>query len=323
MTTWPAPASIAWNVARACSRGIEGPCAHCLAHAGTWPALGGELSTMELLHVADELAQWPAPPRLTLSGGDPLGREDLETLVTQATRRGIEVSVATPGGRLSSRRAESLASAGLASLAISLASSDDARHAALAHPGATLDVALAAAARWSATGRPLAVATLVNAGALAGDGADLRALANRARDLGAQRLDVVFPPAGSRRGPLRELTPAESDAAAAVLAEIADIPLSIRSPARCECGLASCRISPDGKLTAGAFTNDVFGDVRRAPILDSWRERHSPKGEQPSPEGEQPSPEGEQPSPEGGQSRQATFEFTAAPVKPSRKSPRS
>ena len=272
----PAPLVVHWSITRSC----PGPCAHCLACSGAWPAIGGELSTMECLHVAEELGTWDAPPLLSLSGGDPLAREDLETIAAHATKRGVRVVVGTPGARLSDRRLASLAASGVVGLEISLTSLDPKRHASLSHSGATLEQGLAAAARCVGSGMPVAIRMLARAGALA----DLRDIAMHAAGLSAIRLDVIFPPpsglfppAGARGQALRELSAEESGATRAAVAEIerslaGRLPLRVIShPSRCECDQPSCHISPEGKLSACAFLDVTFGDLRRESVLSAWR----------------------------------------------------
>lgn len=275
-TARPAPLVVHWSITRSCS----GPCAHCLACSGAWPAIGGELSTMECLHVVDELGTWNARPLLALSGGDPLAREDLETIAGHATKRGVRVVVGTPGARLSERRLASLASSGVVGLEISLTSLDPKRHASLSHSGATLEQSLAAASRCVASGMPVAIRMLARAGALA----DLRDIAMHAVELGAIRLDVILPPpsglftpAGTRGQALRELSAEERDATLAAVAEFETslagrLPLRVIShPSRCECDQPSCHISPEGKLSDCAFLDATFGDLRRESVLSAWR----------------------------------------------------
>ena len=58
-----------------------------------------ELPTNEACRLIDQIASFPKPPTLVLSGGDPLARQDIFQLIEHATRVGLRVNVrlvATP-----------------------------------------------------------------------------------------------------------------------------------------------------------------------------------------------------------------------------------
>jgi AdoMet-dependent heme synthase len=84
------PFIVIWEVTRACALA----CLHCRAEAIP------DRSPVELTHdegrrLLDEIASFgPPSPLLVLTGGDPFERPDLEQLVTEATQRGIPVSLA-------------------------------------------------------------------------------------------------------------------------------------------------------------------------------------------------------------------------------------
>ncbi|MCP4192527.1 MAG: TIGR04053 family radical SAM/SPASM domain-containing protein [Planctomycetaceae bacterium] len=88
------PMIVFYEVTRAC--GLV--CKHCRACAQTHsdPA---ELSKQDAFGLIDQLAQFPQPPMLVLTGGDPLCRADIYELINYATVCGLEVSItpsATP-----------------------------------------------------------------------------------------------------------------------------------------------------------------------------------------------------------------------------------
>ncbi|SFF97823.1 pseudo-rSAM protein/SPASM domain protein [Halopelagius inordinatus] len=105
---------VVWNVTRQCNL----YCDHCYAGADLDPA-PGEFSTAEATRFIDELAAYGVPV-LLFSGGEPLVRDDLETLVAHASDRGIRPVLSTNGTLLTADRARSLRDAGLSYAGVSV-----------------------------------------------------------------------------------------------------------------------------------------------------------------------------------------------------------
>jgi pyrroloquinoline quinone biosynthesis protein E len=82
-----------------------------------------ELDTGQWLRVIDEAADLGVV-QMHLSGGEPLARPDLETLVTRASDRAVYSNLITSGLGLTPARAEALASAGLNSVQLSVQGHD-------------------------------------------------------------------------------------------------------------------------------------------------------------------------------------------------------
>lgn len=84
------PLLLFWEMTRACPLA----CAHCRAHAQPTPA-PGELSTEEGLRFLRDVAGFGSPsPILVMTGGDPLARADLFTMLEQAKSQGTRVALA-------------------------------------------------------------------------------------------------------------------------------------------------------------------------------------------------------------------------------------
>ena len=98
---------VVWNLTRRCNL----YCEHCYAGADR-DAAPGELTTAEGKHLLDELADYGVPVVL-FSGGEPLVREDLETLVAHAADVGIRPVLSTNGTLVTPDRAAALRDAGL------------------------------------------------------------------------------------------------------------------------------------------------------------------------------------------------------------------
>lgn len=91
----PTPGSAArviWQATRACERA----CVDCPMASDQWRD-PGELSTIEAMLLLNRLRARGCE-LLSVTGGDPLRREDLDQLVRHASRLGMEVEVWLPGG---------------------------------------------------------------------------------------------------------------------------------------------------------------------------------------------------------------------------------
>ena len=85
---------------------------------------GDELSTTEVQALLDDVAALGHGTLVVLTGGEPLLRKDLETLIRHGSALGLPMVVGTNGMLLSERRVRSLKSAGVLGLGISLDSLD-------------------------------------------------------------------------------------------------------------------------------------------------------------------------------------------------------
>jgi radical SAM protein len=103
-------------------------CQHCRACAQA-ERNPGELSTDDALRLIDQLASFPDPPLLVLTGGDPLKRADLYQLIKRAKRSGLDVSI-TPSATplVTSAAIHRLRDAGIGRMAISIDGADAATH---------------------------------------------------------------------------------------------------------------------------------------------------------------------------------------------------
>jgi len=104
---------ISWNVTRACNQ----KCLHCYRDAGAADA--NELDTDEGVALIGEIAR-AGFKVLVLSGGEPLLRQDIGTLIAAAGERGLRPVLGTNGTLLSRDVARKLKRAGLVRAGISL-----------------------------------------------------------------------------------------------------------------------------------------------------------------------------------------------------------
>ncbi len=147
-----------WEVTRACDL----RCRHCRACAIP-DRDPDELTTAEAFDVIDQVAEL-APGALVLTGGDPLKRPDLLSIVRVAVRRGIPVALApsvTPLLTLDALRR--LAAAGAGRIALSLDGSDAAMHDGMRGTPGAFAATLRAIAGVRVTGIPLQLNTSLDA----------------------------------------------------------------------------------------------------------------------------------------------------------------
>ncbi|TDA30688.1 MAG: radical SAM/SPASM domain-containing protein [Archaeoglobi archaeon] len=108
------PFIVFWELTRACMLA----CKHCRAKA-IRNRNPNELSKEECFRVLDEIASF-SRPMLVFTGGDPLMREDLGEIVSQASKK-FRVSIAFSGTEKASKdRLEELKNAGVSRIAISI-----------------------------------------------------------------------------------------------------------------------------------------------------------------------------------------------------------
>ena len=209
-----APRRVYWELTRACDLA----CRHCRAEAAPEPD-PTELTAPEGLALIDRLARFGAPlPHLVLTGGDPLKRPDLFTLIAAARARGFGVSVApsaTP--LLTPRMIARLAAADVEAISLSLDGSDAARHDALRCVPGCFDRTVAAALACAVAGMPFQVNTLVCEETLV----DLAAIHAVAAGLGAARWSLFFLVAVGRGTVLRPITAAACERLFEMLLDLA------------------------------------------------------------------------------------------------------
>jgi len=103
-------------------------CKHCRACAQTH-AHPDELSTQASLSLIDQLTEFPEPPMLVLTGGDPFCRDDIFQLIEYATQAGLETSITPSATPLVTHEAiGQLRNSGVHRMAISIDGADAKTH---------------------------------------------------------------------------------------------------------------------------------------------------------------------------------------------------
>ncbi len=151
------PFVVFYEVTQACDLA----CQHCRACAQP-TRHSAELTTRHALQLLGQFAQFPSPPLVVLTGGDPLKRDDVCDLVRHGVQAGLEVAMtpsATPLVTPAALRA--LRDAGLSRLAVSLDGADAETHDGLRGVTGSYDRTLEILADARQAGLPLQVNTTV------------------------------------------------------------------------------------------------------------------------------------------------------------------
>ena len=198
------PMLVYWETTLSCPLA----CRHCRATAmpDRDPT---ELTTAEGLTMLDRIMGFGRPyPHVVFTGGDPLRRPDLETLIAAATERGIGASLApaaTP--EMTRERLAALKAAGVQTMSFSIDGSDAARHDGFRGVPGTFDATITAVGWAHEVGLPLQVNTLVTDETLA----DLPAVYDLMLTLGIIRWSLFFLITTGRGTALREVSPVEGE----------------------------------------------------------------------------------------------------------------
>jgi AdoMet-dependent heme synthase len=133
------PLHVAWEITRRCNAN----CVHCSSNSGPDIQDPQEFSTAEALGIIDQLAD--ADVRvLAFSGGEPLLRSDVLTLIKHAAGRGLITNVCTNGALVNDSMARGLKDMGLHSVTVSLDGACAETHDNLRHYPGLFDHAVAA-----------------------------------------------------------------------------------------------------------------------------------------------------------------------------------
>ena len=292
------PLNVYWEVTNACALA----CKHCRAMAVPTPP-PGELSTEEGLAFLRSLRGFQegggALPNLVLTGGDPLARPDLLTLVDEAVAQGISTAVtpsATP--KLTREVLAELHAHGVSAFGSSLDGSTAARHDGIRGVAGCYEKTLQAAKWVAELGVPLQINTLVAKETME----DLPAVAELLKSLGIARWSLFFLISVGRGTGLEPVTAPEAERILEWLAERShDLPYVVsttEAPFYRRVLLASARasdgqrpskeraapagavrdghgvvfVSSRGEVCPSGFLPVAAGNVKKQSIVELYRE---------------------------------------------------
>ncbi len=207
------PQRVYWEVTRACDLA----CRHCRADATPSPH-PLELNTGEALTLLGQLAAADPSPHVVLTGGDPLKRADLFTLIAAGRDLGLHISVSPSATPLMTPTVIGrLKEAGVEAISLSLDGSTAERHDAFRGVPGTFERTLEAGRVAATVDLPVQVNTLVAEETVD----DLPALYRLSAELGAARWSLFFL-VGVGRGTV--LSPVSPDACEGIMRWAAGLP---------------------------------------------------------------------------------------------------
>jgi len=274
---------VSWNTTNACNLA----CRHCYRDAGV--KAGQELSTEEGKNLIDEIAK-AGFKIMIFSGGEPLMREDIHTLVRHAVQRGLRPVFGTNGTLINPKEAARLKQSGAMAMGISLDSVDPDSHDRFRGAAGAWQKAVEGMAACREAGLPFQVHTTVvdwnydeiekitdfavQSGAVAhhvfflvpaGRGADIEA-----ESLRAERYEKLLQRIMEKQKQVAiELKPTCAPQFMRIARQLG---VDTRFSKGCLAGTAYCIISPVGNVQPCAYLEVSAGNVRETPFSEIWRD---------------------------------------------------
>ena len=285
------PLTVSWNLTQRCNLS----CAHCYIDAGAKADKTGELDADEALRVLGQIAEVNPQAVLILTGGEPLLRQDIYSLIRASREHGFWTVLGSHGGMLGAEVADKLVEAGLKGVGVSVDSVQAVEHNRFRGIAGAWENTIAALRVMRDKGLPFLIETTVtrfNKGRL-------REMAAFAVEQGATSLNVFFLVPTGRGANLNDLTPAEYEEALGVLVglqeELAGTLLVNAKCAPhyrralwehdpdskfvrtfhgggCPAGTYYCRITPQGDVTPCPYMPLPVGNLRQASFATLWRD---------------------------------------------------
>lgn len=277
------PRVVAWEVTKECNLA----CRHCKADARdiararhsderSQPRL--ELTTSEAVAFIESISRFR--PLIIFTGGEPLLRSDLDTLIEHAARLDLRTALATNGLLIDERKARSLKEDGLSAVSVSVDSADAEAHDSVRGVIGAHDGALKAAKAMAKAG----VSVQINTTVTKANVSTLPAIKDMVRASGADAWHLFFlVPTG--RGDVSDLVPTrEYYEALSWLEELenAQNDISLRPTCApqyrlhegrrgCLAGVSYAFISCDGTVQPCGYLPVDVGNIRRRSFAEIWQ----------------------------------------------------
>jgi radical SAM protein with 4Fe4S-binding SPASM domain len=286
---------IAVNLTRRCNL----RCAHCYLDAATLEhGSDDELGTEEVRALLDEIAQRSTETMVVLTGGEPLLRQDLETLLTQGSKLGLFMVVGSNGMLLTDKRVQSLKAAGAMGIGISLDSLDHEYHNEFRGSPKAWQKTMSG----METCRRHGLAFQIHFSVTENNAHEVQAMIDFARASGAWVLNFFFLVCTGRGESMTDISPARYEQVLNQILEAQEQSQDLIIRARCAphfqrvahqrnpdslltraegydgssciAGTHYCRITPEGGVTACPYIDDEVGNLREESFSKIWD--HSP-----------------------------------------------
>ncbi len=282
---------IAINLTRRCNLA----CDHCYMDAETRESgSDSELTTTEVKGLLDQVCSRTNETMVVLTGGEPLLRKDLETLVAHGSRLGLAMVIGTNGVMLDEERVISLKAAGAMGVGISLDSLNPAHHDAFRGCSGSWERTLNGMEACRKHELPFQVHFSVTEK----NAHEVDAMIDFTRAVGAHILNIFFLVCTGRGESMSDITPARYEQVLHQLVEAQKHSSDLIIRARCAphykrvayqldpespltraqgyegggclAGIHYCRITPEGGITACPYIPIEEGNIRNTPFWEIW-----------------------------------------------------
>jgi radical SAM protein with 4Fe4S-binding SPASM domain len=204
--------AVSWNLTQRCNL----VCAHCYLSAAPGAATAGELTTVECRQIMADIARVNPGVFLILTGGEPLLRKDIFDLAAASRDHGFTVVLGTNGVLLREKQARQLRAAGVQGASLSLDSTDPGRHDRFRHLPGAWHGAIRATEALRGEGLDFSLHMSVTDWNVA----EIPAMIDLARTLGARVLNFFFLVRTGRGERLTDITPAQYESILTYLARV-------------------------------------------------------------------------------------------------------
>lgn len=284
---------LAINLTRRCNL----RCAHCYLDAKSLShGANDELRTAEVYRILDDVAELNNGTMVVLTGGEPLMRKDLESIIKHGTDRGLAMVVGTNGVALNERRVRALKQAGTMGVGISVDSLNPDSH----------DSFRGVAGSWTKTMagidncRRVGLSFQIHFSIHDQNADELSSVIEFARTSGARVLNVFFLICTGRGETVSDISTSRYEQILKELIEaqkqITDLIIRPRCAPHfkrvafqlapdsivnrisgqegdgCIAGTHYCRIAPTGAVTACPYIPDEAGNIRQQSFTQVWKE---------------------------------------------------
>ncbi len=272
-------------------------CAHCYLDAHTLNnGSTNELDYNEVCQLLDQIATQSSSVMVVLTGGEPLMRTDLESLIEHGKRSGLSMVVGTNGVMLTDKRVQSLKHAGAMGVGISVDSLDPAQHDRFRGRVGAWEKTLAGIDACRRFDLPFQVHFSVTEN----NAHEVPAMVDFARVSGARVLNIFFLVCTGRGESMSDISPATYERVLNQLVEAQSQNHTLLIRARCAphfkriayehdphstltraegyegggclAGIHYCRITPQGEVTACPYIPESEGNIRQTPFWDIWEQ---------------------------------------------------
>lgn len=272
-------------------------CEHCYLDAHTLQnGSNDELSRDEVYRILDQIADRTTEVMVVLTGGEPLMRPDLESLLEHGTRRGLSMVVGTNGVMLTDKRVQSLKLAGAMGVGISVDSLDPEHHDRFRGRIGAWENTLNGIEACRRHELPFQVHFSVTES----NANEIPAMIDFARTSGARVLNIFFLICTGRGESMSDISPATYERVLNQLVDAQSENQELLIRARCAphfkriayehdpespltrakgyegggclAGIHYCRITPQGDVTACPYIPDSEGNIRQTPFWEIWEQ---------------------------------------------------